>query len=539
MPEDAATPDELAAFLEAPGSYPHAPDDVELVATHLSLVALAGNRVYKAKKPVDLGFADFATLEKRRHFCEEEVRLNRRLCSGIYEGVAPIRRDDGGELTFADTGGAPVAYAVEMKRLPDGGFLDDRIDAGDAGEDELEQVAQRLAAFYREREPAPAVAEEGRAENLRRSTDENFEQTEAHAGTLLPGPAFEALRYYTNRFLDARAALLARRRAEGRVLEGHGDLRLEHVHLAPFGDEREDVCIYDCVEFSERLRAVDVASDVAFLAMDLDFHGRPGLALFFVRRMAALLDDPELPALVDFYKTHRAHVRAKVDAMQAEDDDLSPEKRAEQRERAQAHYRQALQYAATGSGPAVIAVMGRVGTGKSTQAHALAEALGSEVARSDRVRKQIAGVPPRERPDEATRAGLYSAEMTRKTYAALTDRALEAAEAKRPLVLDATFGKRAHRDALRDALAEADGAHRVPHCFVELTAPDDAIKERLGAREGTSPLSDARRSDFQMLAEGYEAPTALEDAFHFPACTEEGDPEATTTAILKHLVRLL
>jgi aminoglycoside phosphotransferase family enzyme/predicted kinase len=537
VPEDAATPDELAAFLEAPGSYPHTPDDVECVATHLSLVALAGDRVYKVKKPVDLGFADFSTLEKRRHFCEEEVRLNRRLCAGTYEGVVAIRRDAGGELTFADTGGAPVAYAVEMKRLPEGGFLDDRIDAGDAGEDELEQVAQRLAAFYREREPAPEVAEWGRVENLRRSTDENFEQTEAHAGTLLPEPAFEALRYYTNRFLDARAALFARRRAEGRVLEGHGDLRLEHVHLAPPGDDRdEDVCIYDCIEFSERLRAVDGAGDVAFLAMDLDFHEKPGLALFFARRMAELLDDPELPALIDFYKTYRAHVRAKVDAMQAEDDDLSPEKRAEQRERAQAHYRQALQYATTGSGPAVIAVMGRVGTGKSTQARALAEALGSERVRSDRVRKQIAGVSPRERPDEATRERLYAAEMTRKTYAALTDRALEAAEAKRPIVLDATFGKRAHRDALRDALAEAGG--RLPHAFLELTAPDDAIKERLEAREGAPQLSDARRADFQMLAEGYQAPTALEDAFHVTA-SADADREATTTAILKHLVRLL
>ena len=533
MPEAAL--DELAAFLEAPASYPHAPGDVELVQTHISLVALAGPYVYKVKKPVDLGFADFTTLEKRRRFCGEEVRLNRRLCADTYEGVVPIRRDAKGNLTFEETEGGPVAYAVEMRRLSEEGFLDEQVDAGAAGKEELERVVRHLVPFYRRQPSTPTIAQWGRTDRLKQSTDENFDQTEEQAGgAVLSRPTFEALRYYTDRFFDQRATLINRRRAGGRIVEGHGDLRLEHVHLSPPGAEEDegDVCIFDCIEFSERLRAVDVASDVAFLAMDLDFHGKPALALFFARRMAEQLDDPELLDMIDFYKTYRAYVRAKVDVLQSEDEGVPPEKREGQRERARRHYQQALQYATVGSGPAVLAVMGQVGTGKSTQARALAEALNCDYAASDHVRKELAGVPLHERPDEAAREALYTSEMSQKTYGTLYERAREAVRAQRPVVLDATFGKKKYRDALREMLADI-GA---PHCFVELVASDQVIQERLGAREGTSQLSDARREDFEMLARRYEAPTALEDAYHFTA-DAEADPEATTTDILKHLVR--
>jgi predicted kinase len=359
---------------------------------------------------------------------------------------------------------------------------------------------------------------------------------------LLSRPAFETLRYYTDRFLDQRAALLGRRRAGGHILEGHGDLRLEHVHLSPAAPSgrHEDggVCLFDCIEFSERLRAVDVAADVAFLAMDLDFHERPGLARFFVEKMADALDDPALLDLLDFYKTNRACVRAKVDLLQSRDEDLPQEKRDEQARRARSHVQQALQYATVGSGAAVLAVMGRAGTGKSTQARALAEALGCDHVDSDRLRKEIAGVPLPERPDAATREALYTPAMTKKTYAALGERAQEAARKQRPVVLDATFGRKQHRDALREALAGAGDDGNVPHAFVELTASDDALKERLAAREDTPHLSDARREDFEMLAGRYEAPTALEDARHITARTDNADAEATTTDMLKHLVRL-
>ncbi len=512
-PADAALEERLS-FLGDPLSYPHRPDEVEVMQTHISCVALAGAHVYKVKKPVDLGFADFSTLEKRRHFCDEEVRLNRRLCAAIYEGVVPIFRSENGRLTFREHG-PPVEYAVKMRRLGEEHFLDRKLARGEVALAELDSVAEKLAAFYRRQSSSAEIAAWGRTHRLRVSTDENFAQTEPHVGTALSRPAFEAIRYYTNRFYEYRAMLINRRRAEGHIVDGHGDLRLEHVHLTPAG-----VCIFDCIEFSDRLRSVDVANDIAFLAMDLDFHGRPDLSLAFARRMADALGDPDLLEMIDFYKCYRAYVRGKVKGMRS-------------RERATRYFQWALQYATASSGPAVIAVMGGVGTGKSTQAKALAEALGWDVIRSDEVRKEQAGVPLRTRGGTAERADLYAEERTRQVYTALCDEALRRAEQGRGTVLDATFGQRAHRDALREALSERD----IPRRFVEMTASDDVVRKRLRERESTASVSDARLENFAMLSAGYEAPDALEDACHFTAGTA-GDPEATTTEILKHLVRL-
>lgn len=524
----------LLGFLEDVASYAHAPETVEIVQTHISYVALAGPFVYKVKKPVDLGFADFSTLERRRHFCEEEVRLNRRLCGGIYKGVVPIFDSPKGGLTFERPGVAseeatPVEYAVKMQRLGAEDFLDRRLAEGAAGEEDLERVAEALTAFYRQQASSPEIAAWGRTARLRQSTDENFAQTKGCVGTLLGRPAYDALRYYTNRFYDQQATRINRRRAGGRILDGHGDLRLEHVHLSP-----ADVCIFDGIEFSERLRAVDVACDVAFLAMDLDAHGHPDLALFFARRMAERLGDPGLLQMMDFYKCYRAYVRGKVEHLRAGEAEVPEADRTESRERARRHFQLALQYATAGSGPAVLAVMGGIGTGKSTQARALGKALGWAVVRSDVVRKEQAGMPLRARPAAAQREALYAPERTEHTYAALREEALRWVADGHGAVLDATFGKRAHRDALRDAL----GAAGVPYCFIEMVAPGPVVRERLQRREaGPPPVSDARLEDFEKLQAGYEAPDALEDAYHFTVSAGEAPEAATTTAILKHLVR--
>ena len=361
------------------------------------------------------------------------------------------------------------------------------------------------------------------------NTDENFAQTEDHVGTLLSRPAYDTLRYATDRFYDQHAELLNRRRAGGHIVDAHGDLRLEHVHLTP-----ERVCIYDCIEFNERFRHIDVANDIAFLAMDLDLHGRPDLANHLVRHMVRGLDDPELPRLVNFYKSYRAYVRGKVEGMRSVEDEVPTEECAASRQRARTAYQWALRYMVAGSQPLVIAVMGRVATGKSTQAQAIADALGWEAINSDRVRKQAAGVPLHERGDDATREALYTRAMTEKTYDALFDTAVERGRAGRGTVLDATFSRRAHRDRLRDRL----GAAGIPHVFVELTADDETLRARLRRRATAGDVvSDARLEDFDMLRQRYEAPDALEDARHIHAVSED-DAEATTCDALKHLVRL-
>jgi aminoglycoside phosphotransferase family enzyme/predicted kinase len=524
------SPSALRAALTDPATYPHAPERIELEQTHISLVALVPPWVYKIKKPVEMGFLDFSTLEKRRAYCEQEVRLNSRLCADTYVDVVPlVETGDGLRVDPPDAEGPVVEYAVKMRYLEPSAFLDAQLDRGDAGVEAIDRVAETLCAFYAERTSTPEVAAAGWIDRLRVSTDENFEQTADQVGTALSRPAYDALRYYVDRFYDKEAALLHRRRAGGLIVDGHGDLRLEHVHLTD-----DHVCIYDCIEFNDRFRHLDVANDIAFLAMDLDVHGRPDLATRLTDRIADRLGDPELPRLIDFYKCYRAYVRAKVEGLRAADDAVPPPDRAQSRRRARRLYQWALRYAVAGTGPLVIVVFGRSGTGKSTQAAALAEALGWAHLSSDRIRKTRAGLPLSRRTPPERREALYSDAMTERTYRTLQQRADERGRARKGTLLDATYSDAARREELRTALRAAD----LPYAFVELTAPDDTLRERLAARDGAAATaSDARADDFEMLSRRYEAPSALEDPFHVRVDAAD-DPEDTTRAILKALVRL-
>ena len=533
-PSVTLAPEDLLAFLADPASYPHGPDRVRIVQTHISYVALAPPLVYKVKKSVDLDFLDFSTLSKRRRYCEAEIRLNRRLCEGVYRRVVPLRLDDDGRLAW-DGPGETVEFAVEMNLLDEAHFLDRRIREGSVAPEEIDRVADVLAAFYLAQTPAPEAAAWGRIAALRQSTDENFRQTERFVGDLLSRAAFAALKTAVERCYLGRARLLNHRRATGRIVDGHGDLRLEHVYLPPAAaDAASRVCIYDCIEFNDRFRYVDVASDVGFLAMDLDVQGRPDFARRLCRRLADRLDDPDMIALLDFYKGYRAYVRGKVEAMRSLDEEVPEAERFASRCRARRYFRFALRYAVAGSGPLVAVVMGGVGTGKSTQARALGEALGWTVLSSDIVRKRAAGVPLYRRGTPAERAALYAPERTRATYAALRETTLARAARGRGTILDATYGRRDERDALRAALDRAG----VPVRFIELSAPEAVVRPRLAAREGAPGVwSDARPADFEMLTARYEAPNALEDADHIVVDATPSS-EAVARVILDHLVRL-
>lgn len=520
----------LQDALSTPSAYPHEPENIRFQQTHISLVALAPPWVYKIKKPVSLAFLDFSTLERRRHFCEREVDLNQHLAPDTYEGVVPIVQTDAGLRVDGDPGaGQVVEVAVKMRYLEPSHFLDARLARGDASTADIDRVVQTLSEFYQSRSSRSEVAEAGRIDRLRAVTEGNFEEAEEQVDTLLSRPAHDALQFYVDRFYNGNASLLHRRRAGGYIVEGHGDLRLEHVHLT---DER--VTIFDCIEFNEEFRHLDVANDVAFLAMDLDVHGHPNLARRFVTRMAKDLDDSDLPALINFYKCQRAQVRGKVGGLHADDGEVPLRERVRSRAQARHHYQWALRYAVAGSHPLIVAVMGRPGTGKSTQAEGLAQALGWPHLASDRIRKTRADIPLHGRADADARERLYTDTLTGTTYATLRRRALQHAQRDHGTVLDATFSAHAQREQFRSALRAAD----VPYVFVELTAEDGVLKRRLRKRSsGTATASDARAADFERLNARYEAPDALEDSRHIQVSTETS-PADTTRHILKALIRL-
>lgn len=487
---------ELIAFMSDPASYPHGPRRVRLLQTHASWVFVAAPFVYKIKKPVNFGFLDFSTLAKRKHFCEREIELNRRLNPDMYLDVATIVRRAG--RLHIGAGGRATEYAVRMKKLSDGRFLDRLILSGESDCGDLDRVVAKLKTFYRDQQPSDEVSGWGEIDRLRISTDENFEQTRPFVGQTISQPSFDAIGEFTNGFYRRHARDFARRVRERRVLDCHGDLHLQHIHLTP-----RQVHIFDCIEFNDRFRYLDVANEIAFLAMDLDHHGRPDLGRHFATAMATELDDPGLLDLLDFYKCYRACVRGKVESFHSVSPGLTARERLECVRRAREYFQLALRYAVAGSKPQALAIMGRIGTGKSALAEALGAELGWNVYSSDRLRKQIAGAPLTVRGDAETRRKLYSSAMTSRTYAALFDAAKAQFSSGRSAILDATFSRARHRAEL---CARAPGTVR----FVVATAPDRVIQRRLRSRDSEGGcVSDARSEDYTALNAAYEPPEEL------------------------------
>jgi aminoglycoside phosphotransferase family enzyme/predicted kinase len=512
----------LLEFLRDPASYPHRPREVTEVHTHASMVFLVPPLVYKIKKPVDFGFLDFSTLEKRRHFCQREVELNSRLAPGIYQGVVPLTRQAD---AYAFSGSGRVAeYAVKMTCLEPAGFLNSRIKAGTAGEAELERVTRTLADFYRKQPSPPELAEWGGIAKLRISTDENFAQTRDFIGNTLSGAAFGAIRGFTENCYHHRAALFDRRVVQGWIRDCHGDLHLDHIHVTD-----DALHIYDCIEFNDRFRHLDVASDAAFLAMDLDFHDRPELASFFIRRLAELLGDPEMESLMDFYKCYRAYVRGKVESLHsiAEPGDAAGRQAAAAN--ARRYFQLALQYAVAGAHPRAITLMGRVASGKSTLAAALARELGWPLVSSDVLRKTLTGVPLHERGDAASRAKLYATGMTERTYHTLIEEASQTLRHGRGVILDATFSKRALRDSLRARLGDEN------LIWVLARADEKTTLDRLRRRDGRHDVvSDARLADHAMLDAAFEPPDELPARSLLEIATGN-DPARTVQCLLTAL----
>ncbi len=487
----------LLAFLRDPASYPHRPREVAEIHTHASLVFVVPPFVYKIKKPVDFGFLDFSTLGRRLHFCQREVDLNKRLAPGVYLGVESIRHTANG---FGFGGAGPVAeYAVKMHWLDPRDFLDARLKRGDAGKPELARVARTLAAFYQKQPSPPEIAGWGTIAKLRLSTDENFRQTRRFVGKTLSQAALTAIQAFTENRYQRLGDLLEQRVADGWIRDCHGDLHLDHIHIT--GDSLH---IYDCIEFNDRFRHLDVASDAAFLAMDLDHQGRPDLAGFFIHTLAELMDDAQMEELMDFYKCYRAYVRGKVESLRGIAEIASDGERATADAAAKRYFQLALQYAVAGSTPRAVVCMGRVASGKSTLATALARELGWPVVSSDILRKSIAGVPPHERGDAASRAKLYAPGMTARTYEALIQTAGRTLRQGCGVVLDATFSKRGARDKLRAALGDDRLAWILVHADLATT------RARLRARECRHDVvSDARLADRAMLDAAFESPDEL------------------------------
>jgi aminoglycoside phosphotransferase family enzyme len=324
--------------LSNPASLPDRTERVSVIQTHISMVFLADAFVYKVKKPVNFGFLDFSTLEKRRYYCEQEIILNRRLSKDVYIGVLPILYD-GKAYRIAKHGGEAVEYAVKMKRLPEemlmkSLFLQEKLKTY-----HLRKLANVLAKFHLTSENSSYIDKYGEPGMFAINTDENFEQTEKYIGITIQKKDFQALKRWTADFYHAHGELFWKRIKAKRIRDCHGDLHMEHICLT------QDLPIFDCIEFNDRFRYTDSVSDIAFLLMDLEYHGGNAFskALWdFYRKSAG--EKTGVDSLLNFYKVYRAYVRGKVSSFQVDDENISIEKREEALQTAKRYFQLARSY---------------------------------------------------------------------------------------------------------------------------------------------------------------------------------------------------
>ena len=501
---------------------------IALVQTHISTVFITTRYVFKFKRPLDVGFVDFRSLASRRHFCREELRLNRRLAPDVYLGVVPLRSGPGG-LTFGRRGRI-VDYAVLMKRLPAERMLDTRLRAGKALPADMDGLADVLARFHRRLRSTPRLARFGELETWRRNWRENFEQTRPEIGLTLSAATHDALRSRVFDFLRRYRALVRARVAGGYVRNGHGDLRCEHICLS------KPIRIIDCVEFSERFRCGDVANDLAFLLMDLCAFGQPGLAARLLERYRERTGDRSMRALIPFYACYRAFVRGKVLGMRLRDRNLAPQTRDAVTARARRFFALAEAFAQQMGPPLLLAVCGLMGVGKTTLAEKLAARTGMALLSSDRIRKELAADAGRPRRDHsAFGAGIYTEAWTRRTYAAMFDRAEETLAGGTSVILDASFSRRVQR---RRALALARRLGAEPY-VVECVAPDAITLARLGAREreGTS-LSDGRPELYLRQKSAFDPVVEIAPARHLRVRTDRPADEVATEILNTNTLRI-
>jgi uncharacterized protein len=495
-----------ASVLEAmmqPGFYPHAVASIRRCETHISTVFLTGSYVYKVKKPVDLGFLDFTTLAKREHCCRQEVSLNRRLSCNVYIDAVPITCHHG-RYVLNGTGQA-VEYTVKMHQLDEADAMERRLRQSTVTDQQIERLVRLLVDFY---DRAPVDRQTGLDD---RAWSENLRQVDACAGAWLDRQPFDFVSTASRSFHRRHQNLFRRRRDEGKIRDCHGDLRTDHIYFTSGG-----IQIIDCIEFSARLRCLDVISDLAFLAMDLKYRGFPEIAAVLIQRYVELSDDIGALPLLNFYCCYRAMVRCKVSCIRLKETGQGGNESRALQALAAGHLALARDYAAAFSRPILWMVCGLPASGKSTIAKALAAVFDIGLIRSDAVRKALFADAPTAASDDGFEQGLYSAIATDATYAKMFELAEEELKLGDSVVMDATFSRKTRRIlALRLA-----ASHTALPVFVECVAAESTLAARLKQRATRPSLSDARLVHLEAFVKRFDPMDPIASEIHLRVDTE-------------------
>jgi len=521
---------QLFERMRQPSFYGSDVTGVEIMQTHISFVALAGSYAYKVKKAVNFGFLDFSTLEKRKHFCEEELRLNRRLCPEIYLAVVPITMHNK-ELKL-DGQGEIVDYAVKMKRFPQEYMMMHRLAQNQVGENTIEKICTILVEFYQKDQPTKEIISFGQVEAIKKNVVENFEQTTSVIDLTIPKKMYQFIERVSYEFFDTRKKVFEDRIKEGHIHDCHGDLHSGNIVI------NDGICIFDCIEFNKRFRYCDIASDIGFLAMDLDFQNKPFLSSFLMETYMNKSGDKGVHDVLNLYKSYRAYVRGKVLGFRLDDPHVHPQEKNEIVATASKYFELSHYYASLLDidlhlpRPLCFMVSGITGTGKSTLAKKLSIDYHAQVLNSDMVRKQLAGIDAFEHHFDGVNKGLYAPQKTQQTYESLCNNALEILHQKNHVIVDATFQQKAFRDLLKNTAEEAHAIFIPIGC----TCPDEKARQWLNQRLRKKTVSDGRWEIFLSQKKSFETYTPEEQVIVIDMADEPY--EGRMTAFRRILARI-
>jgi len=486
------SPGNLILAMQNPDLYDHPVDGFQVIETHISQVILTGDYAYKIKKPMDFGFLNFSTLDRRKHFCEEELRLNRRLADRLYLEVVPITGTPDNPILGGE--GEAFEYAIKMRQFGQEHLFDRLQEQGKLTPEPLTDLARQVAAFHEQLPPVPDDKPLGTPEAVFAAMQENFDQIRPMIDDSHLLMQLDNLQAWTESTFERHRELIARRRDSGMVRECHGDL-----HLANITRFEDAVTVFDCIEFNEPFRWIDVINDLAFLLMDLESRGESALTHQVLNTYLEYRDDFEALPLLPLYKAYRAMVRAKIALFTMGNPGLTDAEKTDLMQRYRAYAQLAEDYG-TIPNHYLLATTGLSASGKTCVSAAMANELGLIRLRSDVERKRLHGLDPLESSRSPTGGNLYTEEATEKTYQRLAELAGYVLAAGFPVIVDAASLKQKERYLLA-SVAEAQG---VPFALIHCEAPEDLrrewIRNRKGdASEATEELLDAQQTWFEPL----------------------------------------
>ncbi len=442
----------------------------DLEETHISWVLIGKDTVYKIKKPVNFGFLDYSSLEKRLKFCKQEIELNSRLAKDMYLGISKITKQEN-EISI-DEEGDIIEYAVKMKKIPQDRMMDLLIRQNKIEESHINALAKIIANFHKNAETNDYILSFGSIETNKTNTDENFEQTKNAIGDYITEYQYNSIFTYTNQFYKKEENLFQHRIKTKKIKDCHGDMYSRNICII----SEEEIYIYDCIEFNERFRYSDVASDVAFMLMDLENYSRYDLSDLFLKYYLEYSKDDTLYDIVTFYKIYRAYVRGKIAFFQ------------QNKKEANNYFDLAFGYLPKQFKPKLILMSGLTGSGKSYIADRLSKSIDAVVLNSDSIRKELLGMDKFQKDLSDFQKGIYSKEITDTVYNTLKTKAYDTLKDGKNVILDATYLTKKQRNDVETFMKRLN----IKPVVIFVDVDDETAKKHFQKRESQKSVSDGR-----------------------------------------------